>query len=97
LLGAGSPIGEDFGYGPVRLAAPADVRAFRDALVALDDTELRRRYDPTAMVSQEIYIAEALANEGEEGWEYLMQSIPALRKLLDRSVETGSSIAIWIS
>jgi hypothetical protein len=49
------------------------------------------------MAAQQVYIADALANEGEEGWEYVMQGIPALRKLLDRSVETGSAIAIWIS
>jgi hypothetical protein len=81
----------------VRLAAPAEVRAFRDAFAALGDAELHRRYDPAAMAAQQVYIADALANEGEEGWGYVMQGIPALRTLLDRSVETGSAIAIWIS
>ena len=97
LLYAGKEISEDFGYGPTRLASPAEVRAFRDALAALDDGELRRRYDPAAMAAEQIYLAETLADEGEAGWEYVTQSLPALRKLLDRSVETGSAIAIWVS
>ena len=97
LLHAGSPIGEDFGYGPTRLASPIEVRAFRDALAALDDSELQRRYDPAAMAAEDVYIADSLAEEGETGWQYVMQSIPALRSLLDRSVETGSAIAIWIT
>jgi len=97
LLHAGSPIGEDLGYGPTRLAATTEVRAFRDALADLSDDELRRRYDPAAMAAQDVYMADFLAVEGEMGWEYVMQSIPALRSLLDRSVETGSAIAIWIT
>jgi len=96
LLHAGVPIGEDPGYGPVRLAAPAEVRSFRDAFATLNDAELRRRYEPAAMAAQNVYLADTLADEGEDGWAYVMQSIPALRKLLDRSVETGSAIAIWV-
>jgi len=66
-------------------------------LADLSDDELRRRYDPAAMAAQDVYMADFLAVEGEMGWEYVMQSIPALRSLLDRSVETGSAIAIWIT
>jgi len=97
LLHAGEEIGEDQGYGPTRLASPDEVRAFRDAFAAIDDAELRRRYDPTAMVAEEVYIADGLVDEGEDGWKYVTQSLPALRQLLDRSVETNASIAILIS
>lgn len=97
LLHAGREIGEDAGYGPVRLASLSEVHAFRNALTELDDAALRRRYDPAAMAAQDVYLASVLADEGEEGWDYVAQSIPALRRLLDRSVETGSEIAIWIS
>ncbi|HEX8056775.1 MAG TPA: YfbM family protein [Novosphingobium sp.] len=97
LLHAGSDIGADNGYGPARLASPAEVRAFRDALVELDDSELHRRYDPTAMAAEDVYLAATLAQEGDEGWSYVIQSLPALRTLLDRSVETNSSVAIWIA
>lgn len=97
LLHAGSEFGEDLGYGPARLARPAEVRAFRDELAKLDDAELRRRYDPAAMAAQDVYLANSLKDEGEEGWQYVSQHVPALRKLLDRSVETGAAIAIWIS
>jgi hypothetical protein len=96
LLHAGVLVGPDFGYGPARLAEPCEVRAFRDALAGLDDATLRARYDLSAIVANDIYLAETLADEGEEGWEYVVQSLPALRALLDRSVETDASIAIWI-
>ena len=97
LLHAGKEIGEDNGYGPTRIASPDEVRAFRDALAAIDYAELRRRYDPAAMLAADVYIADILVEEGEHGWNYLTQHLPALRELLDRSVQTESSIAILIS
>ena len=97
LLQAGEEVGEDLGYGPTRLADADEVKAFRDALAKLDEVDLRSRYDPERMVAADIYLADSLVDEGEEGWEYVHQSVPALRRLLDRTVETGATVAIWIS
>lgn len=97
LLQAGEETGEDIGYGPARFASPDEVRDFRNAFAKLTDAELRRRYDPERMVAADVYLADSLADEGEEGWDYVFQSVPALRALLERCVAEGSGIAIWIS
>jgi hypothetical protein len=96
LLYAGEFVGDDLGFGPLRLASPTEVRAFRDALAALDEVALRQRYDPAAMAAEDVYLADMLVEEGEEGWDYVVQSLPALRRLLERSVETSASVAIWL-
>src|SRR6218665_2429993 len=90
LWGYGEEVGEDEGYGPPLLMKPEWLRELRDALAALSDEELKRRYDPQAMLAAEVYLADALVDEGEEGWEYVSQDIPRLRRFADRCVEHGS-------
>jgi hypothetical protein len=97
LLAPWPEVGADMGYGPPRLAPPEAVRAFRDALAELTDADLKLRYNPAAMAREDVYIADSLVDEGEEGWEYVAQGLPALRRFLDRCVDTGSSALIVLS
>jgi hypothetical protein len=85
-------IGTDNGYGGPWIYTPAQVRAFNDALAALSDEELMARYDPSEMVKHDVYLADALIDDGPEGLEYVMQSVPALRALMEKSAAEGSSI-----
>src|SRR5688572_7474924 len=97
LAGMGEPIGEDNGYGPPLLVSAADMSAFNDALAAISDDELARRYDANAMVAADIYIADALAGEGEAGREYVFQGIPGLRRFAERCARQGSDAIVLVS
>ena len=68
------------------------MKAFHDALVALSDEELTKRYDPAEMAKHEVYIAESLIDDGPEGLEYVMQGVPALRVLMQKSAASESAI-----
>jgi Domain of unknown function (DUF1877) len=96
LYGRGRPIAEDNGYGPPLLMSAEEMRAFHDAFAVLSDDELRRRYDPKAMLSAGIYMADALV-DGAEGWDYVSQGIPALRRFAERCVQQGSGAIALIS
>jgi len=88
--GTGNPLGiivedgEEFGvgsHGNVTWISPERMRAFNAALRALDDDTLASRYDPAAMVAQDIYLADMFANEGQGALDYVLESVPVLRKL----------------
>jgi Domain of unknown function (DUF1877) len=96
LLGKGEPVGEDGGYGPPLMVPAAGMRRFHEALAALSDEDLRRRYDPQAMLAADVYLADSLADE-EDGWDYVAQGIPALRRLAERCVQQNSGAIIFIS
>ena len=85
-------IGTDNGFGGPWIFTPAQVKAFHDALVALSDEELTKRYDPAEMAKHEVYIAESLIDDGPEGLEYVMQGVPALRVLMQKSAASESAI-----
>jgi hypothetical protein len=85
-------IGTDNGYGGPWVFTPTQVKAFNSALTELSDEELESRYDPTEMVKHDVYLADSLVDDGPEGLEYVMQSVPALRALVERCAANGSSM-----
>jgi len=85
-------IGTDNGYGGPWVFTPAQVTAFNAALVELSDEELEARYDPAEMAKHNVYLAESLIDDGPEGFEYVMQSVPDLRALVERCAATGSGM-----
>ena len=85
-------IGTDNGYGGPWIYTPAQVNAFNGALGALSDEELKARYHPSEMVKHDVYLADALVDDGPEGLEYVMQSVPALRALMEKSASEGSAV-----
>ncbi|MEO1469034.1 MAG: DUF1877 family protein [Pseudomonadota bacterium] len=94
LLG-GREIGEDIGYGPLRVATPAETQAVADHLVPLDRAALETRLDPAAMAAAELYPGHWTEDP----------TLPA--EVLDRATETtafivarakaGEGLAIWLS
>jgi hypothetical protein len=90
------PMGEDLGYGPPQYLSPDTMRAFNQALAGLSDDDLQRRYDPAAMAAAKVYLADFFVND-ENGWEYLSQSLPALRKLAQNCAATNSGAIVVIT
>ena len=97
ILSQGRTVGIDLGYGQPWIITADRMRAFNDALSALSDDDIRQRYDPAAMVANDIYIADAFEDEPDEGLQYLMQGIPALRRFANKCAETGSCALVAIS
>jgi len=63
---------------------PDEVRAFDSALSALSDQDIAARYDPDAFAEHHLFGAGIFLEEGEESGEtlsYIMQGVPALRRM----------------
>ena len=65
------------------------MRAFAEALASLSDEDLIARYDPAAMDAEQVYLSDVFVDEGEDGAKYVMQGIPALRRMAADCVATG--------
>src|SRR6185503_14516377 len=56
LVSGGEEVGDvDVGYGPARVLRPHQVAQWAAALTAIPADELRRRFDPQAMLKEKIY------------------------------------------
>ena len=81
---------DENGFGGFTVVSPAQMRAFDDALQQIDDATLASRYDSAAMIEQDIYIADAFAEDTrEEALEYIFQSLSPLRELSARCANAG--------
>ena len=90
VLGAWTEVGADNGYGPAWHAPNEAVTAFHLALGKLSDDQLRARYDAAAMVRDRVYIADALAQEGEDARAAIIQDIDRLRTFAAQGAKNGS-------
>jgi hypothetical protein len=97
LLNGGDYIGEDLGYSPAWIIPYLQIVAFHDEFDKLSDGDIREKYNPQAMVAANVYLSEQLLKEGEEGWVYVSQNLPAFRCFIERCVLTGSSIVAAIT
>lgn len=83
---------DENGLGGYWQADPARVRAFADALAAISDDELARRYDPAAMVAEYVYLSDLFEEEGEQALPYVMQGVPALRRFADQAAQDSNYV-----
>lgn len=80
---------DEHGFGGFSVVHPEQIKAFNVALQTISDVELERRYDPAAMVREDVYLADFFADEGAEALEYVMQGVPALRRFAASAAERG--------
>jgi hypothetical protein len=79
ILGNFEEVGPDIAYGPSWLIPRESLAAFHEAISDLSNEDLAKRYDPRAMVKEQVYIAEALAEEGDEALQFLLEDVERLR------------------
>ncbi len=81
------------GFGGFSVIAPEGMKEFADALAALDDDELASRYNPQAWMDHELYrgdmFVEHDAEDPGETRAYVMQGVPALRRLAASCAANG--------
>ncbi len=90
ILGTYEEVGPDHGYGPAWFIPSEAIRAFHSALAKHSDEEWARRYDASTAVAEQVYLAETLADEGEEALTFLQSDIARLRSFVRKAVEAGN-------
>jgi hypothetical protein len=97
LVGGGEMIGdEDVGYGPARAFRSTETKAIANALAALSDEELQRRFAPQQMMKAEVY---------PEIWDrdpskddtlgYLMEYVKVVREMLANVAARGHGLLVY--
>jgi hypothetical protein len=91
LLLNSETVGDDFGYGAAWIISHERLAAFHAALSQMSDHDIRSRFDPQALVDNDIYAYEDCVESPDEALQYLMQGIPNLRLFAEKCASTGSS------
>ena len=94
ILG-GDEIGEDMGYGPMRVLAPEQVKAISAALNDVTPDMLSKRYDPEKMDREQIY-PNIWTREKEEGLKYLLDNYGALQRFYKRAADDNLAVVLLI-
>ena len=98
LIAGGQPVGdEDVEYGPARVLRPKEVAQLDAALAAISLDEFRRRFDPTAMMAQQIYpeIWDRDPRE-DDTLGYLAEYFDMLKSFVWNSAETQKGLLVWL-
>ncbi len=80
LLGSGTELGPDHGYGPAWLTSADKLAEFSDAISKVSNETLIAEYDSVQLVQEEVYLGETLNEEGPEALEFLIEHVDKLRK-----------------
>jgi len=99
LVCGGREVGKiDVGYGPARVLTAEETRKTCEALRAVTDTDLRARFDPTDMMTHQIYpeIWDRPA-EDDDPLGYLIENIQTLRRFLDQAVARRLGLVVHLS
>jgi hypothetical protein len=91
IVGSFEEIGPDNGYGSAWFVPNKALTAFNSALAARSDREWVAQYDAAAAVREQVYLAETLAEEGEEALEFLEGDVARLRAFVADAVVAGDS------
>lgn len=98
LVIGGQTVGDvDVGYGPARAFMSEQVRQIAAALAAVDEKELRRRFDPTAMTEAEIYPTIWDSAEEDDTLGYLAAHYDALRSFVADAAERGVGLLVYVT
>jgi hypothetical protein len=93
ILG-GSPMGEDLGYGPVRIRTAQDVARTAAALFTIDLDQLRRGINPAELDAAQIYPGGWHSEAEASAW--IMHSVGIVRDLYVRSAANGHAMLLFI-
>lgn len=84
------------GFGGFSIISPETVRRFAEALEALPDDELARRFEADDWAAADIYFGDVLAEDtrenGPEVRAFVLQGVPSLRRLVASCAATGDGL-----
>lgn len=99
LLCGGDAVGEDFGYGPMRLQNAAATAAFGRALESLSTDELLERFDAMDDESLHLYPLHHRLTEAEAAtWrDEVLSRFCELKTYVTKAARAGNALLIWLS
>jgi hypothetical protein len=84
----------DVGYGPARYLLPEQVRALAEAMEAISDAELRKRFDMATLAEAGVY--PGVWEDVEEELGYLLPQYASLQAFMAEAARTGDAMLLWI-
>jgi len=99
LVAGGYLVGDiDVGYGPARVFRSAEVVRIRDALRGIQPDDLRERYDPKAMMEQDIYPTIWDRDpKDDDALGYLMEYFAVLQRFISDAASKGLGIVVALT
>lgn len=79
----------------VRAITSQQLAAFEAALQAIDETELRSRYDGEKMAAAHLYLSTLWLRSKEEGVDILMTALSRLKNFLQEAKAHNEGMLIW--
>lgn len=99
LLYGGEDVGDiDLGYGPARVLRPPEVQSFDTALSNISSEEMRRRFNPKAMMAADIYPTIWDRSPAEDDTlGYVLEGYTALKTFIHNASEKGKGVIIYLT
>jgi len=97
IIGRFETFGPDYGYGPAWIVPKQFVVDCHAALSKLSDAEIVDRFAPQDMVRDDVYIAAALADEGDEAREFLESDVERLRDFIATAAQQRANLVAMIT
>jgi len=91
----GTPIGGDLGTGPAVYLTGDEVKTVAEALSVTSEASLRDRFDPSALISNDIYPGPW--TDGDFELDYLVQSYPQVVSYYTSAASRGDGMLFFIS
>ena len=85
------------GLGPPMAVSSAALREFHAAFDRVSDDEIMQRWDADQIREADLYIGDVLADEGEEGQEYVLEYLVRFRKFVTDCVQGADGTVVWYS
>jgi hypothetical protein len=99
LLMGGSPVGEDWGYGPPRVLSPDETQAFASHIDGISAAEFDNRFDAQALLDNDIYpdIWDRDLNGEPDGRPELNERFAELKEFFQSVVSAKHGVLIAMS
>jgi len=99
IASGGRDVGdEEIGIGPARVFRSDEVVRIRDALVKVDDVQLRARFDPAEMTRQDVYPdIWSRDPEDDNALGYVMEYVAVLRAFVDKAVAARVGLVVYLT
>ena len=92
----GVELGEDVGYGPARIMEPEEVKHVALALAVIGDASFSSRFNPQAMKSADIYLADMCVRDGTDALDYILQNFHSLVDFYRGAADRGDGAILWV-
>jgi len=83
----------DTGYGPARLFTSLETKTILMALNEISENQLKQNYIPEKM--SDTYLSSVWTDEGDEGFEYIVENFQLLKKFLEKCVSDELGMAFY--